>query len=84
MVKITKELSFPEDFYKFSTLSDKSNDITDNEINKWIKECIEELKQDNKRTWTQIASGNTRVIVIRENDKFNIYVMKDYWEFEDD
>ena len=48
---------YPEEFYK------NSGDITDDEINELIKECIITLEEDSEKESISITDGNTIVIV---------------------
>ena len=52
---------YPQDFYDFS----KGVDITDEEVNKWIKEGIEYLENHKDEVYYAIASGNTIIHISR-------------------
>ena len=58
-------------------------DISDNKIDKMVKECIDRIEKiDSNFAYT--ATGNTFVLVTREyedvEDGYNIYVSKGYYE----
>lgn len=64
---------YPEDFYDFSN----GVDISDEEINKWIKECVRTLNET-YTNYTSISSGNTQVVVYRLDEGYEVIVSKDY------
>jgi hypothetical protein len=80
-IKIPK---FSEGFYVFGS-SEHAYKVPDEEVNKWIEECIEMLEQNKKCNSTAIASGDTKVEVEREDwggERFiyHITVMKNYYD----
>lgn len=78
-----KELpKFPNDFYCFN----RGVDIKDDEINKWIKQCIDNLDNDptNKNGgFEYICSGNTFVAVFKhaDDDEYYCIVAKNYFDY---
>jgi hypothetical protein len=80
------DVKFPYGFYNFHN----GVDISDDEINNWIKKCIDQLENDKEESYASIASGNTMVIVKRYYDynyeedenryNYEIIVTKGYWE----
>ena len=77
----------------FSSFKD-GVDIKDNEINKWIKECLDDAEKDIKenpglkKTFGTISSGNTKVFVevyIQDDNLYTVYVnvTKDYSEYSE-
>lgn len=72
--KITNIPHYPEDFYDFSN----GVDINDNQINVWIKQCIDYINEENTN-FSFIASGNAKVIVFKFDDgEYEVNVIKDY------
>lgn len=69
---VTKTISYPKDYYDFKD----GVDIENNEINKWIKECVNDCK-DNGGVSCR-ASGNTIVVVIEYEDEYEVIVSKNY------
>jgi hypothetical protein len=70
--------NYPEDFFDFSNGVDISNEM----INKWIKEMISELEGNPVATSNGISSGNTYVKVNRDNfGAYSVTVAKDYQEY---
>lgn len=67
---------YPEEFDDFSD----GVGIKDSEINKWIKECIDGINKGEKDFWC-ISSGNTKVIVLKYDDGYEINVSKGYQEY---
>ena len=73
--------NFPEDFSGFCF--PEAVDVDNNEINNWIKECIKKLELNKEWDITSIASGNSKVIVMRSvvdnNEYYEVNVLKNYW-----
>lgn len=76
------ECNYPEGFHNFYN----GVDISDAEINGWIKKCIQNLEENIERTSSYISSGNTMVQVYRfyfdENSDryyYTVYVSKGYY-----
>lgn len=71
---------YPNDFFSFADGVDISND----QINDWIKSCIDRLEKSNGNM-TSTSSGNTLVRVIRMDReeapvKYEIEAVKSYSE----
>ena len=79
-IELNKDnIRFPQHYC--STLT--GIDISDDKINKMVKECIERIEKiDSDFVYT--ATGNTFVLVTREHedveDGYNIFVSKGYYE----
>lgn len=82
--------NYPENFSSFKD----GVDIKDNEINKWIKECLDKAQQNIKEnpslkeSFRTISSGNTKVFVevyIQDDNLYTVYitVTKDYNDFSE-
>lgn len=56
-------------------------DVSDEEIDALVKECINKFDPDNENDWVRlIGSGNTMVFVFKMVDEYEIYVCKNYQE----
>ena len=69
-------IRFPASYYAF----EDGIDITDEEINKWVRECIECLEKNPEQPYKYIGSGNTFAVVFNFEDEYNIIVTKNYFE----
>jgi hypothetical protein len=68
---------YPDDFFDFGNGVDISND----EINKWIKEMVDELEENNNCHSLGRSTGNTYVRVNRDDcTKYRVLVTKNYQE----
>ena len=74
-----ENIQFPNHFVALS--KDVAN-MSDKDINKWIKECLEKAEEDNIEygTFRRAGTVNTLVIVLKYEDEYIIYVTKDYYE----
>lgn len=72
---------FPEDFYQFKT--SLVNEVHDYEINSWIQKGMEELKKNPDLTHYSIATGDSKVIILKfeynNSIAYEIIVAKNYW-----
>ena len=75
-------LLFPDDYYRFETKEHegKSNDISKYMIDVWVQQSLDYLKEHPEEQRYSIATGNTKVVVLRYDSEIQIMVMKDYWE----
>lgn len=69
-------INFPTSYHTFKN----GADITDEEINKWVRECIEWLEENPEESYRYIGSGNTFVVVFNFEDEYHITVTKNYFE----
>jgi len=70
MMKIKKEITYPDDFFCFK----EGVKISEEEINKWINECLEKVVKEKKESY-MVASGDTEVsVTINEEDEITINV----------
>lgn len=68
---------YPEEFIDFG----KGMNVSNEEINEWIKELIEELENNPKVYGVGKSTGNTYVKVDRDEiGKYRIFVTKNYQE----
>jgi len=77
------ECNYPEGFYSF----ENGVDVSNSQINQWIKECIDNLEKNKTSNVSSMSSGNTLVVVFRcyykDNDPqyyYNVIVTKNYSE----
>ena len=69
-------IRFPTSYHNFVN----GVDIIDEEIDKWVKECVEWFEKYPDEPYKYIASGNTFVIVLNLEDEYSIIVAKNYFE----
>ena len=69
-------INFPTSYHAF----ENGVDITDEEINKWVRECVEWLEKNPEEPYKYIGSGNTFVIVFSHEDEYYIVVTKNYFD----
>lgn len=76
---------FPNELHHFNVIqfSNGSNtDISEERINHWINELIEELAESVDSVELSCSSGNTWVCVTKKENKkneYNVIVAKNYW-----
>lgn len=75
-----KQIKIPkyntEDFYNFAYGVDVHND----EINQWISDGMDYIKNNPKEAYYSIGSGNTTVIILNLLDEYSVIVTKNYQE----
>ena len=76
-----ENLRYPIHYYNF----EGGVDVSDEEIDAWVKECIKKFDPDNENDCVRyigIGSGNTMVFVFKfsEDAGYNVYVCKNYYE----
>lgn len=69
-------INFPTSYTNFASGVDISNE----EINEWIKECIEWLDENPEQPYKYIGTGNTFAVVFNHEDEYTILVTKNYFE----
>lgn len=74
---------YPDDFFDFKT----GGDISNEEINEWIRSCVKDLEEDKNQEYSYTACGNTQVAVFRkfyedkpELNSYEVMVTKNYQE----
>jgi hypothetical protein len=83
VIKSKSKINIPQYPNEFDDFSEGVN-INNQTINKWIKECIDELENDKESGWCSRSSGNTYVNVTKyyhnESDEYEyqIVVAKNY------
>lgn len=75
--KITvNDVTFPTDFYPFGD----GTKLSDSEVNNFIRYCINKLISDEAEEYTEIATGDTKVIARKFDDEIEVTVAKGYYE----
>lgn len=79
------KVNYPERFFSFKD----GVDISNSQINAWIKDCIDKLEEDKSQNGYAISSGNTYVQVDRvalDDNRYyyDVMVSKNYETFETD
>ena len=85
-------IEYPKSFNNFLSISKGGTavEIGKEEINKWVKECLEFLRDNPDEPFKYIASGNTTVIAFRHDgdEEYYVIVSNDYYDcyipFEDE
>lgn len=70
---------YPFDFYKIGE-SDKTVHLNNQEINKYIKECIDFFKKYPDEPYRYIGTGDSLIIVFNQEDEYTFIVAKNYEE----
>ena len=72
-----ENIKFPDHFYH----STDGVDISDEEITKWVKMCLESCEKDKDEfTYAFYEGGNTTVFVRKKEDEYTINVCKNDYE----
>jgi DNA-directed RNA polymerase subunit RPC12/RpoP len=72
-------IEFPKHFYH---MGPNAVDIEDKQIQSWVREGLQRLKDNRAVDFYFHGTGNSFVIILEMNDEYLIYVMKNYWEME--
>jgi hypothetical protein len=74
--KMNNSPKYPSDFFDFTD----GVDIPEEEINQWIAEMIQKLRDNPDWPYTGTSTGNTCVLVSRDGDgnNFEVMVTKSY------
>lgn len=76
-IPTTDNVQYPKDFYSF----ENAVPIKDNEVNEWVKECINDLDKDTDFSYR--ASGDTIVFAYKSDEDVpatTVMVAKNYQE----
>lgn len=72
-----ENINFPKSFYSF----EGGVSIDDNEVTEWCKEGLRALeKSPMDNDFYVCGTGNTKVIVLKLKDKYDVTVAKNYYE----
>lgn len=75
--KITLDnISYPFDFYQYGHNS--CLNLSDEEINNYIKQCIDFLKYNSNEPYKYISTGDSFIIVFNHEDEYYFMVAKNY------
>jgi len=74
---------FPEDFEEYTG----NKQISDDQINEWIEECIILLESDKSETYATAQAGDTKLVVLRifedaDNYHYVVEVFRDRYTIE--
>lgn len=75
-----ESIEYPFDFYKISSSSEETVHLSDKEINRYIKECIEFFKYNPNEPYKYIGTGDSLIIVFNHDDEYWFVVAKNYEE----
>lgn len=79
-------IEYPIHFHHFDSKKD-AVEIDDKQINIWIKELLNEIKNEEDENFLFEGSGNTMVFIKKSEDSYDIFVCPNYYEanifFED-
>jgi hypothetical protein len=70
-------IEYPKHFY---AMSKNAVDISDEKIQRWVRECLTKLKGCEDGEYTFCGSGNTMVFAFKYETEYAIYVTKNYAE----
>jgi hypothetical protein len=74
------QFTFPDNFIHLVN----AKPVSDETVNEWIKECIEQLESDKSCPWIAVSSGNTIAEVRRCSDDdylgYEVIVARDYYK----
>ena len=73
--KFAHLLPFPDAYFHFGN----GKEISDGEINKWVKCGLKNILDKNLESW-DTGTGNARVSITAYEDEIDIDVSKNYWE----
>lgn len=77
---ITTVPVYPYNYYSFA----EAYNFSDDQVNTWVVQCIEDLEEHPEATYSRIKCGNTYVMVSRgsaeEGIKYEIFVSKSHSE----
>ena len=70
-------ISYPFDFYKCGN-SNSCVNLSDEEINNYIKKCVDFLKYNPNEPYKYIGTGDSLIIVFNHEDEYYFVVAKNY------
>lgn len=72
-------ISYPFDFYQFGICAE-SKHLSNEEINKMVKECTDFFKDNPDDDYKYIGAGDTFIIALNLNEEYYFLVAKNYEE----
>jgi hypothetical protein len=73
-------IEFPKHFNKKGKNGGNAVEISDKEINKYIKECINWLEKNPNESFIYIGIGDSFVVVFNHENEYYILVAKNYFD----
>lgn len=73
----TKNPKFPVDYYSF----ENGSPISNQQIDKWVAECVNFLKENKDEKSAAVASGDTLIVASRDDGNIEINVCKKYFSY---
>ena len=70
-------IKFPIHFHK---MGENAVDIKDEEIQKWIRTGLRAFEIGDAEAFYFCGTGNALMIMLEQDDAYDIYVMKNYWD----
>ena len=68
--------TFPQTFYHFGS----GKKISDKNIQEMVNKVVDNIKQADVGDFYTMATGDTMVVALKNEDSTDIIVAKDYWE----
>ena len=68
--------TFPQTFYHFGS----SKKISDKNIQEMVNKVVDNIKIANVGDFYSMATGDTMVVALKDEDNIDVIVAKDYWE----
>ena len=68
--------TFPQTFYHFGS----GKKISDKNIQEMVNKVVDNIKQADVGDFYTMATGDTMVVALKDEDSTDIIVAKDYWE----
>lgn len=72
-----QNIEYPKHFY---ATSEDAIDISNEEIQRWVRECLSRLKDREDGEYAVCGSGNTLVFAFKDETEYIVYVAKNYSE----
>jgi DNA-directed RNA polymerase subunit RPC12/RpoP len=70
-------VKYPKHFY---LMSENAKDISNEEIQTWVRRCLSRLRVCENGDYTFSGSGNTIVFAFKSEEEYTVYVAKNYAE----
>ena len=78
-IALTSEnIKFPIHFYH---TGEDAVDIEDEKIQQWVRDGLKAFQDGKAKDFWFSGMGNAFMIMLEMEDEYDIYVMKNYWEF---
>jgi hypothetical protein len=70
-------VEYPKHFY---LMGENAKDISNEQIQSWVRQCLSRLAVCEDGDYTLSGSGNTIVFAFKSEEEYTIYVAKNYSE----